>query len=83
MEVERNMRSIREKSMLQSNSFSSIYNNPLSFVRVIEKDQLDNESNFPAHIIHKNGCAIPQRLQESGMMILNTNEVLLQSKFSR
>jgi len=61
--------------MLNNCSFSEIYNDPLSYVRAFERDLLDNESNYPAYIAHKDGYEVPERLQDSRMMIMNPRKV--------
>jgi hypothetical protein len=71
------MKSIREKSQLKKSSFSEIYQNPLSYVRAMDKDQLENESNYPAYVAYKNDAKIPQRIAESGMMVLTAKGVSL------
>lgn len=71
------MKSIREKSLLKKSSFSEIYQNPLSYVRAMDKDQLENESNYPAYIAYKSDSKIPKRIAESNMMVLTAKGVSL------
>ena len=66
---------IREKSMLKNSSFSEIYEDPLSYVRVLDKEQLENESNYPAYIAHKKSVKLPKRLLDSRLMKFNEESV--------
>jgi len=42
-----------------------IYANPLNYVRAFEKENIDNNSTYPAHIVYQEGQSIPERIQDS------------------
>jgi hypothetical protein len=62
---------------LKKSSFSIIYEDPTSYVRVFEKDQIENESNYPAYIAYKSVLDLPKRIVESGIMLMSSKEVIL------
>ena len=67
------MNELKESSMLQKNSFSEIYNDPLSYIRALEKSNFDAEENYPAYLAVRSGIQLPRRLQDSGFCIISNN----------
>ena len=47
----------------------------MSYIRFMDKNKLDAESDYPAYIAYKDGSHIPQRFRESGIMLMSTSQV--------
>ena len=71
------MKSIREKSNLKKTSYSMIYADPTRYVRALENNNGGNEGTYPAHIVYKEGQVIPERVFDSGVMLINSKDVSL------
>jgi hypothetical protein len=70
------MKDIKETSLLKKNSFSFIYKDPLYYVRSFDKENLENESKFAAHIAYNTSEPIPQRILEAGVKLLSATDSL-------
>lgn len=60
---------------MSKTDLNMIYQNPLAYIRALDKENLENEGNFPAYVAHKEGAEVPQRLLESGIKIMSTKSV--------
>lgn len=52
-----------------------IYADPIRYVRALDYNNGDVEGTYPAHIIYKEGEVIPERVFDSGVMLINSNDV--------
>lgn len=70
------MKDIKEKSLLKKDSYSFIYKNPLYYVRSLDKDNLENESKYSAHIAYNCTEPLPQRITEAGIKLMSASDSL-------
>ena len=74
-EVQDLIDNVREKAMIRKSQYSEVYQNPLGYIRVLEKDLIETEGNVPAYLICHTDEGVPRRLQEANLMIIRHPEV--------
>ena len=81
MKLYETMNTIKEKSKILKSNFSEIYNDPLSYIRAFDRNNLEIDGNVPAYLAVKKGAEVPKRLQDSGIYIISNLLVFVKSYY--